>query len=78
MLDRYWHTKILSPLFVLAAFTCASADGPADNLAIQVRPVPPLGIEVPERVQAELLLNSQGVRKALAKLNLDAVSRSQI
>lgn len=78
MLDRYWLTRVFSPLCVLVAFTLASGDGPTDNVTTQVRPVPPIGVEVPEKVKAELLSKSQGVRDALAKLNLNVISRAQI
>ncbi len=78
MIDRVWLTIVFTSLFLLTSFTCVQGDGPADNSQAQVRPVPPLGIEFPENVKADLLSKSQGVREALAKLNLDGLSKSQI
>ncbi len=54
------------------------ADGPADNIPTQVRPVPPPGIELPESVKTELLAKVKAVREALDKLDLNTNSRSQI
>ena len=36
------------------AVACVLADGPADNLADKVRPVPPIGITVPDEVRSHL------------------------
>jgi hypothetical protein len=73
--------RILLPfLFALPLVTTTNlrADGPADNMAAQVRPVPPIGIEMPEKVKTELLSKSQAVRDALSKLNVDDLSKAQI
>ena len=46
----------LSLLLSLATATALYADGPADNIAAQVRPVPPPGVTVPQPDMARLLL----------------------
>ena len=58
--------------------TDSRADGPADNIPTQVRPVPPPGIELPEAVKTDLLARVKSVRESLAKLQLDANSYAQI
>lgn len=56
----------------LAFASAALADGPKDNLADNVRPIPPAGIEVPEADAAEL-------KNGLAKLRaaIDAAAKAQ-
>ncbi len=78
MNNRLWFIKFSSVLLLLNVITCIHADGPADNTAVQVRPIPPPGIALPEQVKSELLIKSKDVREALSKLNLDDVSKSQI
>ena len=41
-------------ILILAATTAAFADGPKDNEAVTVRPIPPPGVEVPEADRARL------------------------
>ncbi len=54
----------LCPLLLpLAAF----ADGPKDNIPADVRPIPPLGIEVPAEQRAELEKNLDALRAAIDK-----------
>jgi hypothetical protein len=65
-------------LGVLAILNCGYADGPADNQTAQVRPVPPVGIAVPEAARAALQEKASSVRAALEKLTMDDVSKAQI
>jgi hypothetical protein len=48
----------MNPLILFTAFlvvlVSARADGPADNVAEKVRPVPPRGVAIPEETRAEL------------------------
>ena len=60
---------LLSSLLVLSAN--ARADGPADNLVANIRPVPPPGVKIPDDVRAEL---TAGVA-ALGK-DIDALRNS--
>ncbi len=50
---------LLAASFCLLACT-AWADGPADNIAANVRPIPPAGIDIPEKDATEL---SQGLER---------------
>ena len=77
MIYRLWLTTVLTILCFFAT-TSIQADGPADNMAAEVRPVPPIGIELPDNIKSELLGKSKSVRDALAKLQLDDLSKSQI
>ncbi len=65
-------------LLVLICNEVVHADGPADNAAAQVRPIPPPGIEIDKATLAELLDESQRVREAASQLNLDAQSQALI
>jgi hypothetical protein len=59
------------PLFLLAAI--ASADGPADNVPNQVRPIPPVGNAIPDADRAELkmgLAELQQLVKGVGEHNL--------
>jgi hypothetical protein len=52
----------------LAALLVSSlllADGPKDNIATEVRPVPPLGIPVPDQIKAELEAGVKALRAAI-------------
>jgi pimeloyl-ACP methyl ester carboxylesterase len=77
MIYRHWPSRVFL-LLLLTSTAILQADGPADNKATQVRPVPPVGIAVPENVKTELLNKSKSIRDALSKLKLDAVSKSHI
>ncbi len=50
---------------LLCIATTAFADGPKDNLADSVRPVPPLGVEVPAADKASLTAALQKLRAAI-------------
>lgn len=63
----------LTQLFLFPVLACAAlADGPKDNLADNVRPIPPAGIEVPEA-------DAAGLKEGLAKLRaaIDAAAKAQ-
>ncbi len=63
--------RLALPLF-LAASAIAYADGAKDNSADSVRPVPPLGIEVPADVRAKLEAGVKTLRAAI-----DAAAKAQ-
>ena len=68
MADR--QVWILGFALVLGSFAQALADGPADNVADNVRRVPKIGVEVPEADRAEL-------EQGLAKLGQQIASLQQ-
>lgn len=56
-----------------------SADGPADNLADNVRPIPPVGIEVSSNDKQALLNAAQGLRsKVMALAKTSTSDRAEI
>jgi pimeloyl-ACP methyl ester carboxylesterase len=63
-----------STSFVLICFLCVLggarllADGPADNLAEKVRPIPPAGIEVPEEERNDLEDELKKLKSAIDEL----------
>ena len=52
-------------ILLLAAATAAFADGPKDNEADTVRPIPPPGVEVPEADRARLTAGLEKLRTAI-------------
>ena len=56
--------KRIVPLLLLAAVPLF-ADGPKDNLATEVRPVPPPGIAVPAEVKAKIEAGIKQLRAAI-------------
>ncbi len=54
------------------------ADGPADNIATQVRPIPPTGIEVPDAVKRELMERAAACREKLNRIQTDSISQALI
>ncbi len=54
------------------------ADGPADNIATQVRPIPPLGIDVPDAVKKELMERATACREKLNRIKTDSISEALI
>ena len=59
--------------FVLVAAAVGFADGPADNIPEKVRPVPPVGIEIPAADADEIkagLAELQGLIKGIGKHEL--------
>jgi len=60
----------LLPLLFLT--TLSWADGPKDNVATEVRPVPPLGMPVPDQLRAELETGVKALRTAI-----DAAAKAQ-
>jgi hypothetical protein len=62
--------RFLSLALALGLATLALADGPADNIPDKVRPVPPVGIEIPAKELDELkagLAELQGLIKDIGK-----------
>ncbi len=62
MKSRFFSLLVIGAAQLLSSAVLSRADGPADNVPDQVRPVPPQGIEVSAEVTGKL-------RKGLAELN---------
>jgi hypothetical protein len=57
--------KILFLLFI----TCfLRADGPGDNIADKVRPVPPRGVVIPEKDRAGVERQTQGTKRRYCRI----------
>jgi pimeloyl-ACP methyl ester carboxylesterase len=69
-----WFAFLLA-VFVIHSF--ASADGPADNQADKVRPVPPAGIEVPEAERDDLEDGLKKLKGAIDELAQKKDARTQ-
>jgi dienelactone hydrolase len=71
-----WTSPILVASLILGVFlSTAAADGPADNRADQVRPIPPVGIQVPPEQRELLLRRCREIRsqcESLAKTSATA------
>ncbi|MBL9115131.1 MAG: hypothetical protein JNJ83_08985 [Verrucomicrobiaceae bacterium] len=61
-------------LVIAAMLACSAvlADGPKDNVATDVRPVPPVGIPVPEQIKGEIEAGVKALRVAI-----DAAAKAQ-
>ena len=55
-------------LFLIGFVADGVADGPADNKPENVRPIPPVGIEIPETTKKELLTACAMIRQSFATL----------
>lgn len=64
-------------LFCMAAGVPLRADGPADNVADKVRPIPPLGIEVPEEEREDLEDGLKKLKGAIDDLAQKKDARTQ-
>jgi len=53
------------------------ADGPADNKVENIRPIPPLGIEVPAEVRESLVQGLASLQQAVEELRKDKHPRVQ-
>ena len=63
----------LPGLCLLLASSLLRADGPLDNIPEKVRPIPPVGIELPDADAREIkagLAELQGLLKAIGKHDL--------
>ena len=58
-------------LLALCVAIPAFADGPKDNIATNVRPIPPEGIEVPKATEAKLRAGLAELEKEIAKIDKD-------
>ena len=68
----------LFQLFLLAAgYSFACADGPTDNLDAQVRPIPPLGIEISLDVRSELELQIEAIHRSMVAAHSRGTLSSQ-
>src|SRR5262245_43824189 len=65
----------LSAVMLLVAAVCARADGPADNLPDKVRPIPPLGINLPDADREELEKGSDELGRDIEELRLKKSAR---
>lgn len=71
--------KSLAHLGLLfAAAVTALADGPADNVAEKVRPIPPPGIAVPEKDRAELQAGIDALGREIAALHSAPPAQAQL
>ncbi|MBU4459043.1 MAG: hypothetical protein KJ579_00640, partial [Verrucomicrobia bacterium] len=64
--------------FLLAAAVTALADGPSDNIAEKVRPIPPPGIVVPEKDRAELQAGLDALGREMAALRSAPPAQAQL
>jgi pimeloyl-ACP methyl ester carboxylesterase len=72
-MNRCCLFHLLTGCLALASLiNVGSADGPADNLADKVRPIPPLGIEIPAEQKQELLAKCAAVRELWQQLQQPA------
>jgi pimeloyl-ACP methyl ester carboxylesterase len=75
-------TRLVSGMALVAMFSLWSpgrADGPADNLPDNVRPIPPVGIELDDSVQQRLLGGAESlVRDVEAVAAADAADRAEV
>src|SRR6516162_6260353 len=60
--------RVSAVIFFLIVASTSRADGPADNVADNVRRIPALGIEVPESVRQELTPKLADLRQAIEGL----------
>lgn len=66
---------LISGILALSMAAGLHADGPGDNRADKVRPVPPPGIEIPADVAAELRAGSAELGKAIVTLRSELKSK---
>ena len=59
-----WLFALCLPFVVLAAY----ADGPGDNVPEKVRPIPPLGVEIPSAARGELQKGVEDLGKEIEEL----------
>lgn len=71
-----WLRSLIA-VFWITQFAPAFADGPADNQAEKVRPIPPAGIEVPEDEREDLEDGLKKLKAALDELTQRKDARTQ-
>lgn len=64
--------------FLLAGALAAVADGPADNIAEKVRPIPPPGIAVPEKDRSELRAGLDSLGHEIAALRSAPAAQAEL
>ena len=69
---------LLASLLVFASSPHARADGPADNLADQVRRVPPPGVKVPDDVREELTAGVKSLGEDIARLRAEISRKAEL
>ncbi len=72
----HWLRSLVAVLWI-AQFSSALADGPADNQAEKVRPIPPPGIEVPEDEREDLEDGLKKLKAAIDELSQRKEARTQ-
>ena len=75
-MSRTWMTAVTVGLCVIFS-GLLQADGPADNMAEKVRPVPPLGIEVPEDERDDLEDGLKKLKTAIDELTASKDARTK-
>lgn len=72
-MTRFLHSSavILRVLFLLVTIVLVQADGPADNLADKVRPVPPPGLAISDLDRSELSVGVKWLREKIDLLGTD-------
>jgi hypothetical protein len=64
-------------LLLLASLSPAAADGPKDNIADNVRKIPPPGIKVPDDVRKELAVELKKLQDAIKDVNAKATPEAK-
>src|SRR5262245_44985256 len=62
------NARLIFSLFCLAIAAPARADGPADNVSENVRPIPPAGVAVPEPDRARLKAGLEILHREISDL----------
>ncbi|MBM4156260.1 MAG: hypothetical protein FJ221_14715 [Lentisphaerae bacterium] len=70
--------NLLPSGLVLATALASLADGPADNVAEKVRPIPPPGIAVPEKDRADLQAGLDALGREIEALRAASPKRSEL
>src|SRR6476660_9655457 len=65
----------LVAIVLLSISAAARADGPQDNILDKVRPVPPVGIPVPEEIRKELTSGVESLGKEIDELKVALKSK---
>ncbi len=71
------NTPILAPIVAFAFCFSSLADGPTDNLAEKVRPVPPPGVKIADRDRAELSAGAAALAKEIESLRAALKTQSE-
>ena len=72
------HTRVGTLGIALQLALAAVADGPADNVAAQVRRIPPAGVNVPDAERAALQSGLDTLRAQINALNSDLKTNPEL